>query len=64
MVSFSFYLTVEADGGGRVQEKRHLKQWSSSRLLPVSKAREGQRAQELYEKESESSLSKRVPRGT
>lgn len=67
MVTFSFCLKVEADGGGghKIKGKKHpfLEQWSSPKLLPVSGAREGQRAQELCEKESVSSLSKRVPRG-
>lgn len=55
----------EGEEGCKIKGKKHpfLEQWSLPRLLPISEAREGQRAQELYEKESVSSLSKRVPRG-
>lgn len=68
MVTFSVCLQAEANGGKggcKIKGKKHpfLEQWSLPRLLPVSEAREGQRAQELYEKESVSSLSKKVPRG-
>lgn len=52
------------EGGCKIKGKKppFVEQWSLPRLLPVSEAKGGQRAQELYEKESMSSLSKRSQR--